>query len=70
MNIKDYYHPTPVIWRKIGDAILIGSAGLSSGVMGLPISDNAKLWTVFSLNAFGVIGKIITNLFKVETPNE
>ncbi len=64
MNIKDYYKPTPSLFRKIGDSILIGCTSISTAVMGLPISEHAKLWIVFYLNIVGVGGKIITNFFK------
>ena len=63
---KRYFSPTPKNIRKIGDAILIGTASLSSGIMGLPLQDHHKLYLVFSFNVIGVIGKILTNFFKVE----
>lgn len=63
---EHYTTPTPVKMRKIGDAILVGTASLSTMIMGLPISDSAKLWTVFALNVVGTIGKVITNFFKEE----
>jgi hypothetical protein len=62
--LDNYKKPTPVIWRKIGDSVLIASASLSTAVMGLPISEHNKLYIVFALNVLGVIGKILTNLFK------
>ena len=67
MNLTENYKaPTPVKWRKIGDAILLFSTSMSAMVMGLPLSEHAKLWTIFILNGIGVIGKVITNLFKEE----
>ena len=62
--LDNYKKPTPVIWRKIGDSVLIASASLSTAVMGLPITEHNKLYIVFALNVLGVIGKIVTNLFK------
>lgn len=59
-----YYKPTPVKWRKIGDAILLGTASLSAMMMGAPLSENAKTWTIFLLNVLGVAGKVMTNFFK------
>lgn len=62
--IENYKKPTPVFWRKVGDSILVASASLSTAVMGLPIAEHTKLYIVFALNVIGVIGKILTNLFK------
>jgi len=58
---KKYFSPTPKKWRLIGDSIMIFSLGMSGYVMGLPITDNAKTWTMFVINAIGVIGKIASN---------
>jgi hypothetical protein len=66
---ENYAKPTPALWRKIGDTILIASASLSGFTMGLPITEHAQLWLVFSFNVIGVIGKIITNFFKDESVN-
>lgn len=62
----NYKKPTPVIYRKIGDSVLVLSAGLSGSIMGLPLPDHTKLWIMFAINVVGVIGKILTNLFKEE----
>ena len=59
-----YKQPTPAKWRKIGDAILLGTTSLSGMIMGLPLTDHQQLWTIFILNGVGVFGKIITNFFK------
>jgi hypothetical protein len=63
---EKYTAPTPVKWRKIGDAILLGSTGLSALMMGAPIPDKVQVWIVFGLNVLGLIGKIITNFFTEE----
>lgn len=68
MGIKHYYDKTPVRMRKLGDTVLLGSASLSTMVMGLPLSDQQKLWVVFSVNCLGVIGKMLTNFFKEDAP--
>jgi len=67
MKVSNYYHPTPKFWRQVGDTILIGTTTLSAMMMGSPFSDTHKTWIIFSLNVIGVIGKMITNLFKDET---
>ncbi len=59
-----YFEPTPENIRKIGDAILIGTTSASTAVMGLPIAEHYKLYTIFALNMIGTIGKIISNFFK------
>lgn len=63
---EKYAAPTPVKWRKIGDAILLGSTGLSALMMGTPIPDRVQTWVVFGLNVLGLAGKIITNFFTEE----
>lgn len=67
--LENYKAPTPVKWRKIGDSILLVSTSMSTMVMGLPITEHQQLWLIFSVNAFGVIGKVITNLFKEDEPS-
>jgi DNA-binding transcriptional regulator LsrR (DeoR family) len=64
MGIKHYYQKTPVRMRKLGDTILIGCTSLSAMMMGAPMSDHAKTWTIFALNVAGVVGKMLTNFFK------
>ena len=64
VSLKHYYKPTSVLWRKIGDSILIASTSISALVMNAPLPESTKLWLVFSINVIGVIGKVISNLFK------
>jgi hypothetical protein len=64
ITLKNYYKPTPIIWRKIGDSILIASTSISALIMNAPLKESTKLWLVFSINVIGVIGKVISNLFK------
>jgi len=52
--------------KKIGDSFLIISTSLSGAVMGLPISDTAKLWINFGLTIIGTMGKVITNIMSKE----
>lgn len=66
-KLRQYWTPTPVKARKVGDALLLISASLTGAVMTLPVPDNTKLWINFGLTLFGVIGKVITN-FAVEEP--
>jgi hypothetical protein len=60
-KLNNYYKPTPVKWRKIGDtfqdvAILAGS------VVALVASPPA--WVPVAILVIGRIGKIITNFTK------
>lgn len=62
--MSNYYKPTPKKWRKIGDAILLGTATVSTLMMGAPFDDHTISVTVWVLSVIGVAGKIITNFFK------
>lgn len=64
METGKFYSPTPVKIRKIGDAILFGTAALSTLMMGAPFSDHTISVTVWVLSVVGVLGKMITNFFK------
>jgi len=66
MKLSNYYEPTPRRLKKLGDTILIGSTTLSAMMMGSPFTDTQKTWIIFGLNVVGVLGKMITNLFKEE----
>lgn len=72
MRLKNFYKPTPVKIRKIGDAILATSTFITGG--GMLAFDQIKdvfgeqnlkivLGTSFIL---GVVSKFITNLFSEE----
>lgn len=62
--MENYYKPTPKKWRKIGDAILLGTASISTLMMGAPFDDKTISVTVWLLSVVGVAGKVITNFFK------
>jgi len=53
-----YYSPTPVKWRKLGDALL----GVSTTITGFAIYEEIK-WIAISALILGVIGKFLTNFF-------
>lgn len=61
--IKNYFIPTPVKWRKIGDTILLGCTSLAAIMMTAPFPDKTISWTVFIVNLIGVTGKVISNMF-------
>jgi hypothetical protein len=60
--LEKYRRPTPIKWRKWGDAILLGTSGLSALTLGSPMTEHQKLWVVFWLECIGVVGKVLTNL--------
>jgi len=53
-----YYSPTPVKWRKLGDALL----GISTTITGFAIYEEIK-WIAITALVLGVIGKFLTNFF-------
>lgn len=57
-NFKGYYMPTPVFWRKVGDALMS---------LGVTISTTAILaeykWTAVTALLLGTAGKILTGFF-------
>lgn len=59
--IKSYYKPTPVLWRKIGDALLI----VSTSVTMYGISSHQDLLAIIACIS-GTVGKVITNIAKEE----
>jgi len=62
MNTKfdwsGYYAPTPKLFRKIGDTLLVASSTLSGASI---YADNKTAAFVFLI--LGVFGKMITNFF-------
>lgn len=70
MNLKNYYHPTPKKWRKIGDSILAVGVFVTSGGL-LAFDTLEKIFTAHELKVIigcafvlGVTGKFLTNFFK------
>jgi len=57
-----YWSPTPVRFRKLGDALLAASLLIATYAQG---QDNGTLALIAMW--IGVIGKVITNLFTEET---
>lgn len=53
-----YYAPTPVKWRKLGDALL----GVSTTITGFAIYEEVKGIAITAL-ILGVVGKFLTNFF-------
>jgi uncharacterized protein (DUF2062 family) len=74
--MKNYWKPTPKKWRKIGDSLLAVATVIAMG--GIWQFDNLKdLFTPVELKgmiiasiALGVVGKFLTNFFKVEDKEE
>jgi H+/Cl- antiporter ClcA len=67
--LKNYYKPTPMRWRKLGDALL-ACAGLLGGGGILAYDQLKDLYTPKELKMFigialvvGIAGKFLTNFF-------
>jgi hypothetical protein len=62
---KHYYQPTPVKWRKLGDALL----GVSTTITSFAIYEK---WTWVAIGALitGVVGKFLTNFFTEDPVSE
>ena len=56
-----FYQPTPVKWRKLGDALLV----VSTTVTGYAMFENVK-WVALVSLITGVVGKFLTNFFTEE----
>lgn len=53
-----YYRPTPVKWRKVGDALLAASTTITT----FAIAEQVE-WLAYAALITGVVGKFLTNLF-------
>ena len=59
MKLKERYSaPTPILYRKIGDALLATSTTITS----FAIVEDYK-WLALSACLIGAVGKFISNLF-------
>ena len=56
--MNKYYRPTPVKWRKIGDALLATSTTITT----FAIYEQVE-WLAYVALITGVLGKFLTNLF-------
>ncbi len=56
--LKTYYKPTPVKWRKLGDALL----AVSTAITGFALYQDVQ-WVALTSLITGVIGKFLTNFF-------
>jgi len=53
-----FYQPTPIKWRKLGDALL----AVSTAITGYAMYEDIK-WIALTALLTGVIGKFLTNFF-------
>ena len=54
-GVNGFYKPTPAKFRKVGDALLVGSTIVSA-----QYTDNPKVMLISQL--VGLIGKLLSNL--------
>lgn len=66
--LRNYYSPTPKIYRQLGDLFLILIPVVQGGIANAPnFSDQNKYWTGFICTCILIIAKFVTNLFKDDT---
>ena len=58
----DYYKPTPVKWRKLGDTLLIVGLLLTT----YNIAEDIDKWIQVGALIFTIAGKFLTNFFTEE----
>ena len=56
---KHYAKPTPIVWRKFGDALL----SVGTTITGFAIYEEEK-WVAIAALLISVTGKFLTNFFK------
>jgi len=61
-KIGNYWRPTPIFWRKLGDSLL--AVGGMAGVV--TIAGGGEKWLAIGFVACSIIGKFLTNFFKEE----
>lgn len=66
-KVKNYYKPTPVKMRKLGDAMM-GASTFAATSWTFLFEANARIG--IAIMAIGVVGKFITNFFTDETSNK
>ncbi len=70
MKTSNYYKPTPKLWRKLGDSLLVVALFLSTGALFQydllkEIYTPKEVRTAISvIITIGIIGKFLTNFFK------
>lgn len=66
-SIRNYYKPTPIKWRIVGDLLILLIPIFTVLISEAPNLDDAvKYWLGGGLNIALVIGKYITNGFSEE----
>lgn len=70
MKASNYYKPTPRLWRKIGDSLLVVALFLSTGAL-FQYDLLKEIYTpkevrnaITVIITIGVLGKFLTNFFK------
>jgi hypothetical protein len=61
---KNYWHPTPKKWRKLGDALL------GVALIGIPADLVGYKWVGITMFIIGIIGKFLTNFFTDDSTPE
>lgn len=66
LSFKNISKPTPRGMKKLGNNILLLTAGLSTLMMGSPFSAETVLWVNWIINAAGILGKFLTSMTTTE----
>lgn len=78
MVMKKYWAPTPLKWRKLGDALLGVATVVTLGGMwqfdtlkdeGMLTPEQLKVIIISSI-VLGVVGKFLTNFFSDDKPTQ
>jgi len=57
---ENYFKKTPIFWKRIGDAALLGIPLISTAIVTSPLGENAKMWAMFICNISLAVLKMIT----------
>jgi len=68
-GFKQYYKPTPIFWRKVGDSMLAGATLFAVGglwdfnTLGGVLSAKAVSIITHASIFLGIVGKLLSNFF-------
>ena len=65
-KVSNFNKRTPKQLKRIGDACIYGMPLFIGAITGSPMTDSAKVWTIFGLNVILVGVKVFTKFFTDE----
>lgn len=60
MTIENFKKPSNPFWKSVGDTILYAQTLIQPAIMGSPLKDSVKLWTVFVVSMLAISVKLAT----------